>query len=76
MSPTCNSLIFALRRGDDHDAREAQVPVKERDVGLVAAHPVGGLGDDDLEHAAPRVLQQGPDTGAQDHAVAGTAASR
>ena len=62
---------FAFRQGDDHHARELQVLVERRHVGLVAAHPVERLGDHDLEQAAPCVLQQCLDAGTEDHAGAG-----
>ena len=60
---------LAFRQGDDHDVREAQVLVEGRNVGLVAAHPVEGLGDNDFERAPPRVLQKRPDAGPEVHAV-------
>ena len=64
-------LAFACREREDHHAGEAQMLVERRHVGLVAAHPVQRLGDDDLERAPPRVLKQRLDAGPEDHAVAG-----
>ncbi len=40
-------------------------------VGLVAAHPVEGFGDHDLERAPSRAFKQPLDAGAEDHTVAG-----
>ena len=62
---------LAFRQGDDHHARELQVLVERRHVRLVAAHPVERLGDHDLEHSPPRVVQQSLDAGTEDHAGAG-----
>ena len=62
---------LSLRKRDDHHAGEPQVLVERRHVRLVAAHPVEGLRNQDLERPTPCLLQQRLDAGPQDHAVAG-----
>lgn len=54
---------FALGQRDDLDAGEAQSLIDAGHVFLVAADPVQGLGQDDVEHAARSVGQGGLDTG-------------
>ena len=61
---------LALGERDERHSGEAQVLVEDRNVGLVAAHPVERLGDHDLEPAAPCVFEQRLDAGAQDDARA------
>ena len=70
LSPTWSSLISPSASRHHRHPGEAQVLVERCHVRLVAAHPVERLGDEDLEHAAPRVLQKRLDAGTEDHAVA------
>ena len=70
LEPDMELADLALGQRHHRHPGEAQVLVERRHVGLVAAHPVERLGNQDLEHSPPRVLQQRLDARTQDHAAA------
>src|SRR3546814_16762419 len=53
---------------DERHARELQMLVERRDIGLIARHAIERLGEDDIELARLRIGQQPLNAGTQDHA--------
>ncbi len=61
---------FAFGERDERHARELQMLVERRDIGLIARHAIERLGDNHIELACLRVGEQPLDAGTQDHAGA------
>src|SRR3546814_3785518 len=59
---------FAFGKRDERHARELQMLVERRDIGLIARHAIERLGEDDIELARLRIGQQPLNAGTQDHA--------
>ncbi len=70
-SPTCSSVISPLGQGDDAHASEAEDAEQDRDIRLIAADAIQRFGDDHIEAATLRRLQQSLNAGPLDDAGAG-----
>ena len=58
LEPPTNPERFTFGQGDDGDAREFEMLVEGRHIGLIAADPVQRLGQQDIERAMPRFVHK------------------